>query len=297
MDKYKNIILTNKLEKANCITHSGRFHVDDVLSTVFLSKILNEVILLRTPTYENIDATNKIVYDIGQGQFDHHQKNRNGKRPNGIYYSSIGLLWKEFGKEYLKTLNVNNIEKTFKYIDEELIQYIDAADNMQTEYVKNGILPDFIKLCNPEWNEDTSENKAFISAIKLADEFWNIYIKHSIAVVEATQIILEKIKKCKECFLILDADMPYKDAIRISKTDKIKYIIYKSQRDCYDIRTINSYKFYEKLVKTENIELAKKLAEINDIVYIDTHGKLCCTKTLESAIKLVKYNEKVIRKD
>ncbi len=46
---------------------------------------------------------------------------------------------------------------------------------MQTEYAKNKILPDFIKLCNPEWNEKTEENEAFIKALKLADEFWTVY--------------------------------------------------------------------------------------------------------------------------
>lgn len=43
--KYKNILLTNQIDEANCITHSGKFHVDDVISTVFLSIILEEVIL------------------------------------------------------------------------------------------------------------------------------------------------------------------------------------------------------------------------------------------------------------
>ena len=36
LNKYKNIQLTTKINEANCITHSGRFHVDDVVSTVFL---------------------------------------------------------------------------------------------------------------------------------------------------------------------------------------------------------------------------------------------------------------------
>ena len=34
-------------------------------------------------------------------------------------------------------------------MDKELIQNIDAADNMQFEYVENKISPDFVKLCNP----------------------------------------------------------------------------------------------------------------------------------------------------
>ena len=139
-NKYKNIQLTTQIDEANCITHSGRFHVDDVISTIFLSKIIDSVILARVLTISNKDVKDKIVYDIGLGEFDHHQKNRNGQRDNGIFYSSIGLLWKKFGKEYLKKIGV-------KY--KELIQNIDAADNMQFEYVENKISPDFVKLCNP----------------------------------------------------------------------------------------------------------------------------------------------------
>nr|MBB1522542.1 MYG1 family protein [Clostridiales bacterium] len=137
------------MDEANCITHSGRFHVDDVISTIFLSKIIDSVILARVLTISNKDVKDKIVYDIGLGEFDHHQKNRNGQRDNGIFYSSIGLLWKKFGKEYLKKIGVKYIDKTFEYMDKELIQNIDAADNMQFEYVENKISPDFVKLCNP----------------------------------------------------------------------------------------------------------------------------------------------------
>lgn len=146
-DKYKNIQLTKEIDNANCITHSGKFHVDDVISTIFLSKLKKNIILIRVPTIKNINIENKIVYDIGFGEFDHHQKNRNGQRKNGIYYSSIGLLWNKFGKKYLESLKVRNVDKTFQYIDQELIQYIDATDNMQIEYLENKISPDFIKLC------------------------------------------------------------------------------------------------------------------------------------------------------
>ena len=135
--KYKNIQLTKKVDEANCITHSGRFHIDDVISTIFLSKIIKNVILIRVPTIKNINLDNKIVYDIGLGEFDHHQKNRNGQRENGIYYSSIGLLWRKFGKKYLTEMKVKKVDKTFQYMDEELIQYIDAIDNIQTEYLQN----------------------------------------------------------------------------------------------------------------------------------------------------------------
>lgn len=226
------------------------------------------------------------------GEFDHHQKNRNGQRENGIYYSSIGLLWKKFGREYLKQLKVKSVDKTFEYIDKELIQYIDATDNIQLEYLESKIVPDFIKLCNPEWNENISEDEAFLKALKLADEFWEIYIKHAIAEVEAIEIILEKIEKCKENYLIFDVEMPYRKAIKYIKNDKVKYIIFKSRREGFDIRTlIDSCKFNDEIVQATDINIARKLTGINDLIYVDVHGKLCCTKTLKSAIRLVKYNE------
>ena len=197
----------------------------------------------------------------------------------------------------MKKIKVKNIDKTFEYIDLELIQYLDATDNMQTEYVENKILPDFIKLCNPEWNEKTKENKAFIKALKLADEFWKVYIKHTIAVVEATEIILKKIEECKDCYLILDREMPYKRTISIAKRNDIKYIIFKSKREGYDIRTLSdSCSFKDEISKAEDIEEARKASGVKGIIYVDVHGKLCCTKALESAIQIVKYNEDIKEK-
>ena len=63
--KYNNIKITDKLDKANCVTHSGRFHVDDVISTIFISKVISDVILLRAPSVNNKNLENKLVYDIG----------------------------------------------------------------------------------------------------------------------------------------------------------------------------------------------------------------------------------------
>lgn len=225
------------------------------------------------------------------GEFDHHQKNRNGQRKNGIYYSSIGLLWKKFGKEYLKDLRIKNIEKVYDYMDNELIQYIDATDNMQMEYLKNKTSPDFIKLCNPEWNENITEDEGFIHALKLADEFWNIYLKHAIAEVEAIEIIIKETNESKEDYVVFDKELPYRKAIDLLENKNIKYLIFKSKRECYDIRIIDKKTGFKKEIVIEDIKQARKRANIKDLLYVDTHGKLCCTKTLESAINLIKYNE------
>ena len=290
--KYKNIKLTKQYNKANFVTHSGTFHVDDVISTIFLSKIFKEINLIRVPSMNNRSMINKLVFDIGLGEFDHHQKNRNGKRENGIYYSSIGLLWKKYGKQYLTNINAKNINEVYEYMDKELIQYIDATDNMQMEYLKSKTSPDFIKLCNPEWNENVTEEEGFVRALKLADEFWEIYIKHAIAEVEAIEIIIKKTNETKENYTIFNKELPYRKAINFLKNKNIKYLIFKSKRECYDIRIIDQKLEFKKEIIINNIKQARKLSKINDLIYVDTHGKLCCTETLNSAINLVRYNDK-----
>lgn len=290
--KYKNIKLIKQYNKANFVTHSGTFHVDDVISTIFLSKIFKEIKLIRVPSMDNRSANNKLVFDIGLGEFDHHQKNRNGKRENGIYYSSIGLLWKKYGKEYLKKIKAKNIEKVYEYMDKELIQYIDATDNMQMEYLKSKTSPDFLKLCNPEWNENITEEDGFVRALKLADEFWNIYIKHAIAEVEAIEIIIKKTNETKENYAIFDKELPYRKVIDLLKNKNIKYLIFKSKRKCYDIRIIDKEMYFKKEIVINDIKHARNLSKISDLLYVDARGKLCCTETLDSAINLVKYNDK-----
>lgn len=211
---YKNIRLTKKVNKANCVTHSGKFHVDDIISTIFLSKIMKKVILIRVPSVENINLENKAS-------------------------------------------------------------------------------PDFIKYCNPEWNEEMSEDKAFLKALKLADEFWKVYIKHAIAEVDAMEIVSEKIKNCKDCYLIFEKEMPYKKAIKLYNTGKIRYIIFKSRREGYDIRAVSdSCKFKDEISQTQDISISRKLTGVNDLIYVDVHGRLCCTKTLNGALKIIEYNEK-----
>ena len=37
-----NLKITKNIQEANCITHTGKFHTDEVFATVILSKVLKE---------------------------------------------------------------------------------------------------------------------------------------------------------------------------------------------------------------------------------------------------------------
>ena len=90
---------------------------------------------------------------------------------------------------------------------------------------------------------------------------------------------------------LFNQEMPYRKAIKYSNNDKVKYIIFKSRREGYDVRAIRDVKLKNELVQAKNINIARKLVGTNDLIYVDVNGKLCCTKTLESAIQIIKYNE------
>ena len=142
------------------------------------------------------------------------------------------------------------------------------------------------------WNEAISEDEAFVNALSLADGFWEVYIKNAIAEVEGIEVVLDKAENCKDYYLIFDKEMPYKKAFQLSDNKKIKYVIYKSRREGYEIRIVtDTCKFKDEIVLSKDINDSKKITGINELTYVDNHGKLCCTETLDSAIRLVKYNE------
>lgn len=90
--------------------------------------------------------------------------------------------------------------------------------------------------------------------------------------------------------------MPYKKAFQLSDNKKIKYVIYKSRREGYEIRIVtDSCKFKDEIVLFKDINDSKKIIGINKLIYVDNHRRLCCTETLDSAIQLIKYNENKIK--
>ena len=57
---------------AKAFTHSGKFHADDVFSSALLLYLNPEITITRgSKVPEGYDG---IVFDIGRGEYDHHQK-------------------------------------------------------------------------------------------------------------------------------------------------------------------------------------------------------------------------------
>ena len=92
--------LLNKIrtQTATAFTHSGKFHADDVFSFALLLYLNPEITILRGNRVP--DDFDGIVFDIGRGKYDHHQKDSR-IRENGVPYAAFGLLWEDLVRRSL----------------------------------------------------------------------------------------------------------------------------------------------------------------------------------------------------
>ena len=232
------IKITKDINEATVVTHAGNFHADDVFSTVFLEKYLGDITVIRLKEYQD-DGT-KIAYDIGLGVFDHHQKNLK-KRDNGIHYCGFGLLFQEYGLEFLKKINILNPEDTFKVFDYLLVNMIDAIDNGEFN-IKSDFnvytLDSLIGLFRPKFNEEKDEDECFLEAVNFARGIFELVLKDAVSKVAEFDII-KKIP-IKNKVLILKEFVPYEFAIFNLNLD-VDFVVYPSNRGGYAAHTVPTF--------------------------------------------------------
>lgn len=291
------IKLVNDIKQANCITHSGTMHADEVFATAFLELYLNDIKLIRVSNVEKDISKDVLVYDIGRGKFDHHQDDAE-IRENGIKYSSVGLLWKYFGKDYLKKNNIANVDEVFKAIDKDLIEGIDAVDNgifpeIEANY-KLKTLSDIIKIFNPSSFSNEDESTQFLKAENFAKEIFIETLYNVIGKIKAKEIVNEIINKTDGVILELEEYLPYEEAILTNeKANELLFVIYPSNRGGYAIKTIPRSiedKTDRLLLPKEWAGLSnKELEEVTNVegaLFCHTNRFIATAKTKE-AIKLL----------
>ena len=293
-----NLKITNKIEEANLVTHGTTFHPDDVFATMFMSKVIDNPIVCRTNNPEGA-SENAIIYDIGFGRFDHHQPDAK-MRDEKIKYCSFGLLWQEYGHQYLESIESPDKEQLFTMIDEQLIKQIDAIDNGVFPEIKADFylldLDKIIDLFNKAWDEGTDSTQEFQEAVKIAEIIFDRLIIKINAQIKANQIVEKELDKVQNGILILKEYLPYEDGIWLSKNPKakdIKVVIFPSKRGGYGIkpRTVSytskdlAYTFDKEFYGMHDEELAKA-SGIKTARFVHSSGFLACADTLEDAILL-----------
>lgn len=226
---------TKNAEQANVITHGGIFHSDEVLATVILSKVLGAITVLRTFRVPGSISSDTIVYDIGLGKFDHHQKDGNGARDNGVPYASVGLIWKEFGPQIVA--NTCNPDLVWNLIDRDLIQGVDATDNgtMPTVDYPAQVMQfsQMVSCFNPLWDSTEDSDDAFLKAVAFAEIVFNNIYATAVSKAKAQNIVDEAIEKSEGHIMVLDQFVPWQEFIFASSNKKaadVQFVVFPSNR-------------------------------------------------------------------
>lgn len=202
-------------------THGSKFHSDDVFATAFL-KILNPGIEI-TRGFEVPEKFDGIVYDIGRGRYDHHQADKE-YRENGCPYAAFGLVWREFGAEYIGTEEAERFDRDF-------IQPLDESDNTG----KTNILADIIDEFNPGWDSGEDYDKCFWKAVDFAKLVLENHFSAIAGIYRAKTLVNEAMEECDGNVLVLPQFAPWKgEAIGSS----YKFVVYPSSRGGYSAQGV-----------------------------------------------------------
>ena len=287
--------ITKNIKEAKLITHSGTFHPDDVFSAAFLHHLFLDSKIIRVTEVKETKK-DQIVFDIGFGKFDHHgpdAKWRNAK----IKYSSFGLLWKEYGYDYLKSIT-KDYKEVWQRIDTKLVCQIDGIDNGNFPKIEADYelldLDKIIDLYNNTWDSNEDNDFSFLKAVNCASEIFDNLIKREISNNEAFKIVLKTITKTKGDILYLEDSLPYEEALFTNNNYlRFKAVISPAKRGGYNIRPLTiskeskelKYNFPKEWYGLHDEEL-RDISGIKTAKFIHSNGFIAVTETLEDAYLL-----------
>lgn len=283
---------------AECITHAGTFHADEVFATVILGKVFGPLTLCRVNVVLDEVREGVIVYDIGHGELDHHQRGGNGTRDNGVPYAASGLVWKRYGKKL--TERTCDSDLVWELIDRELIQGIDAIDNgilhLTDHAVKCLNISDMVRMMNPLWNSGESFDEAFYKAYSLAETIFDRVYENAVSKVEAKKKVEQSIHNTTGNIMVLDQYVPWQQFIFDSaepKAKEILFVVFPSVRGGFNCQCVpdalggyGQRKSMPEKWRGLMGEDLQKAAGVPDAVFCHPAGFIAGAETLEGAVKM-----------
>lgn len=266
-------------------THSGKFHADDVFSAALLT-ILNPDIKIERG-FEVPEDFDGIVFDIGFGEYDHHQQERI-VRENNIPYAAFGLLWRKFG-----TMLVG--EEEAKRFDEKFIQGLDLNDNTGAD----NQLAEVISKFNPPWDYAVSSDKAFEQAKQVAYQILVKEIEYIKSINRAEDLVTKALSKCEDGILIMPRSAPWKKFV---KEKEVYFVIAPSNRGGYTAQAVprdekpNELKIpFPETWRGVEKESIGKISGVETLQFCHNSGFLISALTKEDAIKACKIAKESIK--
>jgi uncharacterized UPF0160 family protein len=269
------------------------------MATAILKEIF-DIELVRTRDMEALEKLD-IVYDVGDGEFDHHQVEKEF-REGGTPYAACGLIWRKFGRDVVKknapTLSENEIQNVFRYIDRNLIESIDASDNgirAAMTIIPTPNISTLISNFNPPWDVAAeNEDEYFHQAVKLADVVLGNALAQQISTMKAKEHIAAAYDiRPRPELLVLDRFYPWPRVLNSIDREKTVLFVVFPREDEYIIQTVrgvggslgNRKSLPESWAGKRDDEL-NEILDIDDAIFCHSGRFIAGAKSFDSIMKM-----------
>jgi len=283
-------------------THHGHFHADEVfaIATIFFyyshldylegKQTVFEIYRTRNPdVLKNMDWLMDVggEYDPERRRFDHHQKEFDKVRKNGVPYASFGLVWEYISQHW-------EYPPIIQKLEEILVQTVDSADAGKPIYTgKPYTVSSVIASFNPSWDEEnTSSNERFAKAVLFAYKLLDQEMDLLCGVERAHPFVKKALKERNHPhILVLDKFCPWQNTV--SQDKEVLFTIFPSidQTWCVQSVPVNPGSFERRALlppawRGERGSKLNELTQLPDCIFCHRDGFIGSAETKESAIKL-----------
>lgn len=260
-------------------THGGKFHSDDVFATAFL-RILNPNIQIERG-FKVPEEFDGIVYDIGRGEFDHHQTDKE-YRENGCPYAAFGLIWRAYGADFVG-------EEEAQRFDEKFVQPLDESDNTGCHNVIAQIIDEF----NPGWDSKVPHDECFWKAVDMAETILRNHFESVEGIQRGKVLVQQAMRESDGDILVLSVYAPWKKEVIGSS---YQFAVYPSNRGGYSIQGVPVSSEDNTLVCPfpkewwgAEAEDLQRMSGISSLRFCHPNGFLAATESQEDAVKAAEY--------
>lgn len=265
----------------NLVTHNGKFHADDVFASVIMTRLFPTLTIVRTRDETMTGDQSNFVYDVGGGEFDHHGIDDTRQHANGVPMAAFGLIWQQFGKQYIADLNPDLAptitQAVYEKIDSHFIVGIDALDNGVSAYQSEVFtVPDIIN----DFYEEDDEANSFDRALAFAKMILENRVKKTVAKEIAQQDVIAQATFASDQILFVPISGPWKDYAE--QFDQLVFAVLPRKDGNWMIQGVP--------VAHGSFEVKHAIPQIKEegIVFIHRTGFMAVVDTAEHALQLAK---------
>jgi len=275
------------------VTHSGRFHADEVFATSMVLMV-EEHEITRTRDEEIIKQAD-IVLDVGAEydpetlRFDHHQNSFTEEREDGTPFATAGLIWRHYARRIFAAKGLEGEYETnfaTQWVDKKLISDIDAVDNGVFSEDPRPSVSLLIAMMNESSDEPGKQEVAFNKALEFTTDILNNFIKAAMKEAEVVVELEAYAKTVEDGILVMDKNLPFKDFIR--SHPEIKRVVYPRSEEQFGV-FCNTFENHlpERFRGLRDKEL-NEVSGLTDSIFCHKSGFMAVCLSLESALFLAK---------